>query len=237
MTEILTIDKHFQGPPHTGNGGYVCGLLGSQIDGAVEVTLRSPAPLDVALRLEQLEGKLGLIHEEQLVATAKSSQLILDIPECPTLEVAEKAMENYERYKAKHAFPNCFVCGYLREEGTGLRLFAGQMESSEVYATPWIPYPALADEDGVVEEKYLWSALDCPGAFAAMGEAFTPMVLGRMTGEVYQSLSIEEPSIVVAWNIHKEGRKHFVGTAIYNSQKEVVAAAKSIWFEIDPTKY
>lgn len=34
----ITIDKRFRGPPHSANGGYVCGLLSSAMGGSAEVT-------------------------------------------------------------------------------------------------------------------------------------------------------------------------------------------------------
>ena len=43
--QTLTIPRRFRGPPNSGNGGYVCGMLVRQIAGAAEVTLRAPPPL------------------------------------------------------------------------------------------------------------------------------------------------------------------------------------------------
>ena len=37
----ITIDKRFRGPPNSGNGGYVCGLIADHIDGSAEITLRA----------------------------------------------------------------------------------------------------------------------------------------------------------------------------------------------------
>lgn len=237
MQKKIVIPTRFQGPPNTGNGGYVSGLLGKYHNGAVEVTLRKPPPMEKELTLNLEEGNLLLNDQETLIASGKLSELDLEIPECPSLEVAEVASENYERYKAFHTFPNCFVCGYKRKIGKGLRIFTGQYNEENLFASPWIPYQALANGDGLTAKEFLWAALDCPGAFAAMGQNFAPMVLGRMTGQVYQSVEVEKPAIVIGWNIEKKGRKHMVGTAVFNHQQELCAAAKSIWFEIDPTKY
>ena len=44
MTSIV-IDKRYCGPPTSGNGGYVCGMLARNIRGAAEITLRAPPPL------------------------------------------------------------------------------------------------------------------------------------------------------------------------------------------------
>ena len=38
----MTIPHRFRGPPNSGNGGYVCGMLARNIAGAAEVTLRAP---------------------------------------------------------------------------------------------------------------------------------------------------------------------------------------------------
>ena len=48
----VRIDHRFCGPPDSGNGGYVAGMVARALGGSeVEVTLRAPPPLDVALDL------------------------------------------------------------------------------------------------------------------------------------------------------------------------------------------
>ena len=44
MTSVV-IEKRFCGPPNSGNGGYVCGLLAAHIEADAEVTLLAPPPL------------------------------------------------------------------------------------------------------------------------------------------------------------------------------------------------
>ena len=46
MSDQITIPKRFCGPPDSGNGGYVCGLLAGYVSGGSEVTLRMPPPLE-----------------------------------------------------------------------------------------------------------------------------------------------------------------------------------------------
>ena len=55
--ETMTIPRRFRGPPNSGNGGYVCGMLGRQIAGAAEVTLRAPPPLETKLDLVEESGQ------------------------------------------------------------------------------------------------------------------------------------------------------------------------------------
>ena len=52
--QTMTIPRRFRGPPNSGNGGYVCGMLARQIAGAAEVTLRAPPPLETKLDLVEV---------------------------------------------------------------------------------------------------------------------------------------------------------------------------------------
>ena len=47
--QTMTIARRFRGPPNSGNGGYVCGMLARHIPGAAEVRLNAPAPLETGL--------------------------------------------------------------------------------------------------------------------------------------------------------------------------------------------
>jgi hypothetical protein len=53
---MVTIPAQFNGPDHSGNGGYVAGMIAQQVDldgtGPVTSTLRIPPPLDVPLSWE-----------------------------------------------------------------------------------------------------------------------------------------------------------------------------------------
>ena len=61
MTEQISIQRRFQGPPNSGHGGYVCGIVANFIGPCAEVTLRSPPPLDLPLSVERMEsGEVGL---------------------------------------------------------------------------------------------------------------------------------------------------------------------------------
>ena len=54
MTLAIAIDERFCGPPSSGNGGYVCGLLAAQVDApVVEATLRRPVPLMGPLAIDR----------------------------------------------------------------------------------------------------------------------------------------------------------------------------------------
>jgi hypothetical protein len=126
----------------------------------------------------------------------------------------------------------CFVCGPHRSEGDGLRIFAGEVDGRDLVAAPWIPDPSLADDDGLVGERYMWSALDCPTYFAgvdALGESKS--LLGRLSGWVGTRATPGTPLVVMAWPISHEGRKRFAASAIVSDSGDVIAAAHAIWIE------
>ena len=83
MHEQVTIDPRFRGPPDSGNGGYVAGLLARSVDGAAEVTLRRPPPLvrplDIARRPD---GGAILCDGGEVVAEAAPA--LLDIDDLPS---------------------------------------------------------------------------------------------------------------------------------------------------------
>ena len=66
QSETVTIPGRFNGPANSGNGGYVCGLLAAHMDGASEVSLRAPPPLEVPLRLTRETG-LAQLHDGQML--------------------------------------------------------------------------------------------------------------------------------------------------------------------------
>ena len=46
------IGRQFCGPPNSGNGGYVCGVLAKGLEGPVTSMIRAPVPLDTDLTFE-----------------------------------------------------------------------------------------------------------------------------------------------------------------------------------------
>ena len=93
--QSITIDRRFRGPPHCGNGGYVCGMLARNIAGAAEVTLRAPPPLDVELSVVAVGA--GLLELRQGMAVIAMGRAI-------TLDVSRLERATYaEAIEAEHA--------------------------------------------------------------------------------------------------------------------------------------
>src|SRR3546814_6879537 len=71
MSDTITIEGRFCGPPGMGNGGYVCGKLAAYVDGPAEVTLRRPTPLDRPLAVVREAGLARLMDGDAVLAEAR----------------------------------------------------------------------------------------------------------------------------------------------------------------------
>jgi hypothetical protein len=228
MTDIV-IDSRFNGPPDRGNGGYSCGRLAAFIEGPAEVTLRLPPPLERPLEVvEKDDGHVALMDGEALVAEAKPAKLEIDVPAPFGIAAAADAATRYDREQV-HPFPTCYVCGPHRAEGEGMRLMPGSAGRDGIVETVWTPLPEHSNDGTQVNPEFLWAALDCPGAVAVMGDSLLPAVLGRLTAEIYRPVPVGRPLEIMAWPIGEDGRKLFAGTALYDEDGELCAAATSIW--------
>ncbi len=233
----LTIPHRYCGPPESGNGGWVSGIVAAHVPTtgshpAVTVRLASPPPLDRALTLEAAptpDGAIGvsLTHRGHLVATATpSTGPEGEPPPTPTQEQVRAAELRYEGL-VDHPFPTCFACGTGREHPDALCLRPGPIDDgSGRYAASWVP-----EETSV---PFVWAALDCPGGWSA-GIAGRPMVLGTMTARIHALPEAGEPHVVLAWQRGAEGRKHLSGTALISPGGEVLARAEATWIAVDPT--
>ena len=232
MQKQVTIPSRFNGPPASGNGGYSCGVLAAFIDGPARVRLHVPPPLDTPLDVQlDSAGAVEMYDGDVLVGSGAPLQFDLDVPASPGLAAAQEAMTRYAS-REEHIFPTCFVCGPGRPRHDGLELFPGPVNDWNLLACVWRPAEDLLDAQGRVLPEIMWAALDCPGYFAAMGEAPRPAVLGQLEGALYSRDCDGESLVVYAWPLGGEGRKYYAGTAVANAAGEVLASARSTWIEL-----
>jgi hypothetical protein len=214
----LVIDRKFRGPTESANGGYTCGLLASFLHGTAEVTLRLPPPLERDLEVVT-DGPLELRDGDAVVAEAAPAELDLDVPDPISFE--EAAASALPEGDKGSVFPECFVCGWAREDG--LRIYAGRVEGRELVAATWTP------RDDAISSEFVWAALDCPGAYAVeFGQRGNP-VLGRLTAHVEHLPHAGERCVVMGWPLGEEGRKLYAGTALYGEDGRVLGAARATW--------
>jgi hypothetical protein len=230
----LVIEPRFRGPPDSGNGGYVCGLVAAAAGRPVAVRLLAPPPLSTPLELreEPATGKLLLLHGERPVAEARPFEVTVQPPSPPSFAAAELAAQGCTGL-VHHLLPGCFVCGPQRAPGDGLRIFAGAVDGTALVAAPWTPDASLADAQGYVRPEFIWAALDCPGFFAApLGGALA--LLGELAARIERPLAAGEACVVIGWPIESAGRKHRTGTALFGPGGELIARAEATWIALKP---
>lgn len=212
----MRIDRRFNGPADSANGGITCGLLAAHLDApVVQVTLRKPPPLDTDLRVE--DGRL--YDGDVLVAEAEPGTIDVTPPPPVGVAAAAAAEASYGGL-VNHPFPRCFVCGTERTDGLGLK--AGPVGDGLV-ATVWTP----AESSKVM----VWAALDCPGGWST-DIAGRPMVLGRMACRIDALPAAGQPHVVQGWLLGGEGRKVLTGSALYDAGGRVLAVAQATWIAL-----
>lgn len=234
MTDTLTIPRDRNGPPETGQGGYVSGLLANMLGGSdVEVTLRLPPPLGIPLTIEIGEEVARLLDRGAVVAEARRHSLELDVTQPVSFEDALTVAPTYAGLRT-HPFPTCLVCGPERPDGTGMRLFPGPVPNTGVVACTWEPVGWTAGEGVTVANEFIWAALDCPGGWALLDHSpGRHAVLGRMHARVVAPLSVGERYVVTAWDLGADGRKMFAGTAIRSDAGKLHAFARTTWIRLE----
>ncbi|MGZ8337544.1 MAG: hypothetical protein ACXWU1_12865 [Allosphingosinicella sp.] len=231
---ILRVSRRFRGPPDSGNGGYVAGLLARQLGGShCTVTLLRPPPLDRDLVVERHADRVELLADGHLVASAARDDVDIAAPAPPAFADAAEAATRFTGL-SHHLFPGCFVCGPQRASGDGLRIFPGRTaDRGGRVAAIWTPDASLADADRRVRTEYLWAALDCPGYFA-LEEKCGLALLGRLGVRLESRPKVDEPLIVTGWPIESGGRKHRAGTALHDREGALVAAGEATWITLKP---
>ena len=244
MAEPLTVPSRFNGPPSSGNGGWTAGAVASYLapGRAVQVTLRTPPPLDTQLRVEVSDGGAGeqsalVRHGEVVVAEAEPSDADPTPVEPVDAATARRASASYAGHRT-HPFPGCFVCGTGRAAGDGLRIFPGRVaddaEGHVRVAATWTPDPSLGGD--AASHAVTWAALDCPGGWAGdLEERF--MVLGRMTCQVRDLPRIGEEHVVVGSARGASGRRTFTAATLYSPTGRVLGTAEHVWFAVDPKDF
>ncbi len=233
MSERIVIEPRFRGPPHSGNGGYVAGLLAARLGGSGDASFRRPVPLGRELQADwdRVNGTAMLFDQGELLVELQTSAVAIDAPLAPSLAEANEANGRFLGRRVRLPFAHCFGCGIERAEGDGLRIFAGPTGRDGVYATPWTPHAAHADANGLVRPEFVWTALDCSGGFAIMGEAMRFLVTAWLAVRIDALPQAGETYVVAAWPVERGERKHKSGTAIYAPDGRVLAVGGALWVE------
>lgn len=235
----LIVPRRFNGPPHSGNGGWTSGALAATLAGeglgrTIAVRLRLPPPLDTPMPLTQAADTAGEHHVLSFDGREVAEALISEADLRPTPFVgileAANAEDRYLGHRA-HPFPGCFVCGPARRPGDGLRIFPGAAVSDTgagVVAATWTPFESST--------AMTWAALDCPGGWS--GDLLdNPVVLGSMSTRIDRLPNTRERYVLVGEQRGVEGRKVFSAVTLFSDDGEVLATAEQVWIAIDPAAF
>ncbi|MGH6950785.1 MAG: hypothetical protein ACREH4_07925 [Vitreimonas sp.] len=231
-THSITIAPRFNGPPGSGNGGYVCGLMAARVGGACEASLRAPPPLGVPLTLDATAEGVALRDGDTVIGEARAARLDLTPPPAPSLAEARAAARRYVGLH-DHRFPTCFVCGAGRPAHDGLDIFTGPVDGAAMVACVWTPGADLADAAGRVAPEFIHAALDCPSYWALPRAGEIVALLARLTASVDAPLPrVGEDLIVTAWHLNSDVRKHHAAAALYSADGAVIARSRALWIEL-----
>lgn len=225
----IVIESRFNGPPDSGNGGYVCGLVAGVVEGPSIATLRKPPPLERALILETKDDGHAVLRDgETVIGEAIAQNLELELPEAPSFEEAVEAAKRFPGYEA-HAFPTCFVCGPGRPNDDGMNIFPGWIPERALVASPWIPGPSMPNDRKRIQDEIVWAALDCTSYFPHYDAV---AVLGRLHGKLLRDTRVGERYVVVGWKIGGEGRKLWSGSAVLDENGDACAIGSATWITL-----
>ena len=204
--------------------------------------LNVPPPLDTPLTVVERDGDMVAKDGDTVVMSAKRATADFGSAPFVGFDTAAASEPGYPGFKW-HGADRCFVCGPARQDEHALRLFPGPVGNEQIVAAPWVPAPAVADQDGVVPAAVVWGALDCPGAWAAtahdpVGMPYFP-TLGTMTASLDQPVHVGERMVLVARYRRTEGRKLFTDVVLYSEDGSVKARSRHIeikLFEYDTTR-
>jgi hypothetical protein len=238
----IRVDRHYEGPPGSTNGGWACGLVAGLLTGAdtspgaaVEVTLRAPVPIETPIRGERRGDSAFLTGppDETGTGTLLAQARLLDDDEAAALPPPPEFVPLAEARRAgapdacvRTPYPACYVCG--TERRGGLRVTVGPVAGSGLIAGVWTPPPTL----GALQPRYVWAALDCPTGLAHVSANGAVALLGRLTTTVHRTPASAEPLVVVAAATGAERRKRFATAALYTPAGGLVANCAATWITI-----
>src|SRR3954470_21013379 len=96
LSVSVTIAERFNGPPGTGNGGYVCGLVATEVGTSAQVSLFLPPPLGIPLTLEKtVPGSVRLLDGDAVIAEGRHATPTVSLPSPPSVQEAREAAERF----------------------------------------------------------------------------------------------------------------------------------------------
>jgi hypothetical protein len=228
----VVVERRFNGPPASANGGYACGVVARHVDGPARVSLRRPVPLDVPLELERHDDGHVTLHDGELLIAEADPALPLDLepPYRPTVEEAREAAR-LRPGAWPETFDSCWVCAPARRDGLGL-VFGPLPSRPDMTGAVLFARPGVPQESGELAREIAWGALDCPSYTPSLWGNAQPSLLASMHAELLEPVPAATPLAVVGWSLGTDGRKHRSATAILDADGRVLARAEALWIRM-----
>ncbi|MEV5650697.1 hotdog fold domain-containing protein [Nocardia sp. NPDC052254] len=228
----ITIPGHVHGYPDLAFGGYVAGMLAERVGGEVRVDFRRGVPVEAPVLVTDSESGSALVDPDGTVL-AEASPGAVELAVTPPPSWDEAVVASRDSFAAGRPIPDCYGCGTANPPGRGLRLYPWRVRAHDLVAAAWIPDPELAGPGGHLTTENIWSAVDCPGGWAAIDLA------GMRPGGVTAALTTRHIApvhagakyLVWSWPIAASGRKYTVGVAISTPGGDLAVLAEALWIE------
>ena len=227
-----TIPAHIHGYPDLAFGGYVAGMLADRVGGEVRVDFRRGIAVQAPVLLtDSGSGSVLTDLDGTVLAEANPGSVELAVLPPPSWEQAVEASR--ASFAAGRPIPDCYGCGTANTPGRGLRLYPWRLRERDLVAAAWVPDPELAGPGGHLTTENIWSAVDCPGGWAAVElSGMRPGgVTAALTARHIWPVRAGENYLVWSWPIAAAGRKHTVGVAISTPGGDLRVLAEALWIE------
>ena len=234
----ISIPAKFCGPPRSGNGGYFCGAVAAQVEGPVVVRLKAPPPLDTEMAVV-MDGDAGrvLSGEREIAQVLPARGELEPSPPIPREEAVKISERGLEASQVNHPFPTCFVCGPDRDMGDGMRIFTGPNDDESLYAAAWYADPAWSSDGSLVDEAYIWSAMDCPSSGPAFATALNPdsdiaYVLGTLEVRIFERPKVGDHYVLTCALDEDTGKLYRTRVSLYGDEEKLLATGAAVWVRV-----
>ncbi len=238
MTDTIRIDRRYEGPPGTGQGGWTAWRLADAIGEPVTIALRAQVPLDADLEIERYEDRWRLVDRSfasrVTVLEAERWDPAFASTEPVPIGAAADARSRFEYADHEHPAAGCFSCGIGPDT---MHVHAGPLGDGR-YATDWTApeWPAV---EGIVPPGVLWAAIDCTAAWYVCSTAERRMAFTvQYAAEVTAPIRAGGRYSLVGWSgdfpAEWDGRKRGAASAAFDEDGACVARAHSFWVSAGP---
>ena len=234
QSDEVQVHRRFRGPPTSGNGGYVAGLVAEWIDGPAEVDLLAPIPLEVPLHRRRDDAEVMLFDARPDYARGRplDDPLDFDLPGPPSRGRAGGGGDELPRpagpsdprlLRLRHRTRPGRRPVHLSRRKPASRRGRGGMGSRR--------------GTGGTRTAMSRNAISGRCSIAPAISACASRGRWRCWRESRRGSSGRSRPAnglrITGWELSREGRKHHAATVIHDEAGEVVALSRGAWIEIE----